>query len=721
MTMRTELVGLDIQGMDCPDCAGKLEKAVRRLSGVENAHVDFALGRLEVIFDPEQLKIESVIDRVEFLGYQAAVRKDRLLQSEPGPARARAFDEPTWRQNRFIWPTIIAGGAILAAVLAKLLSAPEMMVHALFLAGIALGGYLPARSGFNMLITARELDMNALMTMAAIGAVAVGEIEEGAVVVFLFALGNALESYTLDRSRKSIRDLMDLSPETANAIRDGLEIKIPVEQLQVGEMVMVRPGERIPIDGVVAGGNSAVNQASITGESMPVAKQTGDEVYAGTLNERGALDIRVSRIAQDTTLAHIIRLVEIANSQRAPSQQFVDRFSRIYTPAVMIAAVMVAIFPPLLLHQPFSKWIYEALAMLLVACPCALVISTPVSIAAAVGTAARHGVLMKGGAHLEALGEVEVVAFDKTGTLTTGEPAVTEVRTTGEHSPQTVVCIAAGLEYRSGHPLAEAIMRQAKLYRCALPIVEKFEEIPGKGVVGLVGGKRYYSGSTRFLREMQVASDIGEEAAAQLESEGKTVVLVGTDNQLMGIIALEDEVRSNSRDVIRQLRERGIKQICMLTGDNPATARAIADRIGVDEVAASLLPQDKAAAVEALLDRFGRVAMVGDGINDAPALATATVGIAMGAAGSDAALESADIALMADDLTRLPYAISLGRKTLRTIKQNIVAALIIKAVILSLVIPGWLTLWLAVLGDMGSTLLVTLNGMRLLRVKPEQE
>jgi Cd2+/Zn2+-exporting ATPase len=582
-----------------------------------------------------------------------------------------------------------------------------------------MGGYLMAKNGISVLINTREFDMNMLMTIAVIGASVIGEFAEAAVVVFLFSLGNALQGYTLDKTRSSIRELMEITPVQALVRRGTEEVILPVKEIFIGDVIIVRPGERIAMDGRVCAGYSTVNQAPITGESIPVEKKPGDTIFAGTINGHGSLEIEVIRKAEDNTISRIIHMVEEAQGQRAPSQQFIDRFARHYTPAVMLAAALVAIVPPLALGQSFVKWFYEAMALLLVACPCALVLSTPVSIVSAIGNAARNGVLFKGGVHLEEAGSLAVVAFDKTGTLTEGRPRVTDLIPRGDLTGQELLSLAAAIEKRSEHPLGVAIVEYAREQGVDVPTASAFTAVPGKGARAFVGGTHYQIGSPRFYIEQTVDLKQVEEDLGRLQGEGKTVMLLGDDERILGVIALADGLRENSRASVKNLKESGIQHIVMLTGDNENTARAIASQAGIDDFRADLLPEDKVAVIGELLAEYGKVAMVGDGINDAPAMALSTVGIAMGTAGTDTALETADIALMADDLTKLSFAIRLSRRTIGIIKQNIALALLIKGIIFLLVIPGWLTLWLAVIADTGSALLVTLNGMRLLREKSE--
>lgn len=693
---------ISIAGLDCADCAAKLEKRISKIPGVERARVNLVASKMEVSHQGPVAEILSVIDK---MGYSGEIER---------PA-GRKEAVPLWKSNPYALPTAISLAMLVLGLISERIAVPSGIATAFYVAGIVLGGFLEARTGFSVLINARELDMNILMTIAVVGAAAIGQFEEAATVVFLFSLGNALQGYTLDKTRKSIRTLMELSPDEALVRRKGVETILPVEEIRIGDLIIVRPGERIAMDGKVVTGFSAVNQAPITGESLPVEKEAGDEVYAGTINERGSLEVQVSRLAKDNTLARIIEMVEEAQGQRAPSQQFIDRFARWYTPAVIACAALVATVPTLVFGLPFSKWFYEAMAMLLVACPCALVISTPVAIVSAIGSAAKRGVLIKGGVYLEEMGALSVIAFDKTGTLTTGKPSVTDVLSLRNLSEEEILTIAAAIESRSGHPLGEAILRDARGKGIKIPPVTDFETVPGKGALGVVEGKAYRIGNARLFKGSGEALDRVEEKVAALQKEGKTAMILGGEGRLLGLIAVADVLRENSRQALEHLKRVGIRKTVMLTGDNQATALAIAAQAGVDEFRADLLPEEKVQAMRDLLARNQKVAMVGDGVNDAPAMAISTVGIAMGTAGTDAALETADIALMADDLTKLSYAVSLSRKTLGIIRQNIIAALVIKGLILLLVIPGWLTLWLAVAGDMGSSLLVTVNGMRLLR------
>ncbi|OPY10689.1 MAG: putative cadmium-transporting ATPase [Syntrophus sp. PtaU1.Bin005] len=691
-----------IFGLDCVDCAARLEKGIRGIPGVERADVDFSSSKAHVV---HRGPVSDILATLERMGYPGRI--DQPLKSREAL--------PFWKTNIYILPTAVSLVMLMSGFISGIAGAPGGTATAFFAAGIALGGFLPLRNGISVLVNARELDMNVLMMTAVIGAAALRQFEEAATVVFLFSLGNALQGYTLDKTRNAIRSLMDLSPAEALIRRRGAETTLPLEEIRIGDVMIIRPGERIAMDGLVAAGVSTVNQAPITGESLPVEKAVGDEVFAGTINERGALEVHVTRSAGDNTLSRIIGMVERAQARRAPSQQLIEKFARFYTPAVLVGAFLVATLPTLVFGEPFSKWFYEAMAMLLVACPCALVISTPVSVVSAIGSAARRGVLIKGGAYLEEMGSLTVMAFDKTGTLTAGKPRVTDVLPAAGHSEEEILAIAAAIECRSEHPLGEAIYRNAREKGLSIPSMTDFDSVPGRGAVGTVDGTSYSIGNARFFLERGWDLEEMEKGIAGLQNEGKTVVILGEGASILGLIAVADVLRENSRQALEDLRKIGIRKTIMLTGDHESTARVVAAQAGVDEFRADLLPEDKMEAMNDLLARYRKVAMVGDGVNDAPAMAVSTVGIAMGTAGTDAALETADIALMADDLTKLSYAVELSRRTLRIIKQNIFAALVIKGAILLLVFPGWLTLWLAVVGDMGSSLLVTLNAMRLLR------
>jgi Zn2+/Cd2+-exporting ATPase len=715
-------IHLVVEGLDCPDCAASLERAVQSLAEVRSAHLAFASSRLTLVAETERA-VPEVARLAASMGYEV------IPEGAPPVLAHDGWWAWIVRRRRLI-ATGVGGGLLLLAVVLSLLELPGAVSNALYTASIVVGGIFVARAGWAGIRTTRAPDMNALMTVAAVGAMAIGEFAEAAVTVFLFSVGELLESYSMDRARNAIRTLMDLTPEEATLLEGAEERRVPASALAPGDRVMVRPGERIPMDGRVQEGSSAVNQAPITGESMPVEKGVGDEVLAGTINGSGALVMEVTRRAEDTTLARILRLVEEAQSQRAPAQRFVDRFARVYTPAVIGLAALVAAVPPLLGLGAPSTWFYRALVLLVIACPCALVISTPVTIVSALARAARSGVLIKGGRYLEAMASLRAVAFDKTGTLTQGEPHV--VNAGCERLPEGGRCEsctdllakAAAVEGRSEHALARAVRQYAERegvserYRVA----EGVRAMTGLGIAGVVSGHVVSVGSVALCRRNDGADGGGESdlcrIATEEERKGYTVLVV--EDTCCGsrcFLSVSDALRDGAADVIQDLRRTGIERMVMLTGDNPHIARTIGEEAGVDDVRAGLLPDGKVAAVQDLMGRYGQVAMVGDGVNDAPALAAATVGIAMGAAGTDTALETADVALMADDLTKLPFAIRLSRRALNTVRGNIAFALVFKAALLGLAVAGVATLWMAVLADMGASLLVALNGLRLLRMR----
>ena len=585
-----------------------------------------------------------------------------------------------------------------------------------------------ARAGWGALRATRRPDMNALMTVAVIGALALGEYAESSVVVFLFSLGELLEALTMDRARGAVRALMALRPPEATRRTPQGEERVPVEALAVGDLVLIRPGERIPADGRVREGHSAVDQSPITGESLPVEKGVGDEVYAGTVNGPGALTVEVTRPASDSTLARIIHLVEEAQERRAPSQRLVDRFAAVYTPAVVAGAALVATVPPLLGLGGLADWLYRALVLLVIACPCALVISTPVAVVSGLAAAARAGILIKGGLHLEELARLRAVALDKTGTLTVGEPRLVGgqcANHVGESPQECPECLdllakAAAVEARSGHPLARAVVRAAQELGVAdrYGPAQRVESQPGRGVQGEVAGHAVRVGSHAYVHEGRAEEDDFCRRVDAVSARGRTAVVVEDvccASRAYGVVA--DTLRPEAPAVIRALKGMGILRTVMLTGDNPAVAERVARAAGVDEFQAGLLPHQKVEAVGALLERYGTVAMVGDGVNDAPALARASAGIAMGAVGSDVALETADVALMGDDLWGLPRAVRLGRRVAAVIRQNVAFSLATKAAFLALAVAGVATLWMAVFADVGVSLLVILNGMRLMQEK----
>jgi Zn2+/Cd2+-exporting ATPase len=693
-----------IEGMDCHDEVAILERRLKPLPGVEALSADVLNQRLRVTYDAARLSASDVAAAVATTGMRAWLEDERPVAIRTTTPASRLA---------------LVGVSGLAFAVGLLLHAAGLgrgWILSAYAVSMAAGGVYTARRALSA-ARALTLDINVLMLVAVIGAVAIGEWSEGAAVLFLFALAQLLETRSMERARHAIRALMELAPSRALVRRDGGERLVEVDDLTIGDTIIVRPGEKVPMDGVVTEGSSDVNQAPITGESIPVEKSVGSEVFAGTINGHGALDVRVTRLRRDTTMARIINLVEVAQAQRAPAQAFVERFARYYTPAVLVIAASVAILPPLAFGQPFAPWFYRALVLLVISCPCALVISTPVSIVSALAGAARQGVLVKGGLHLERTARIRAVAFDKTGTLTTGRPEVVEVVPLNGVSAGETLRLAAALESRSEHPIARAVRRHARAAGITGNGAEGFRALPGLGAEARIEARSVTVGNHRLFEQRGLCSPSIDAKLQEMGAQGRTAVLVARDGETIGIIAVADATRPSGAGAIERLKRQGIECVAMLTGDNTDTARAIADALGVDEFRAELLPADKVAAVADLRRRYGSVAMVGDGVNDAPALAAADVGIAMGAIGSDAALETADVALMADDLDKVPYLLRLGATTVANVKTNIAVALGLKAVFLGLAVVGVATLWMAVVADMGASLLVIGNGLRLLKAR----
>ncbi|MDO8586401.1 MAG: heavy metal translocating P-type ATPase [Armatimonadota bacterium] len=695
-----------LSGLDCPDCAQKVERTLLKMDGVLWASVNYATSILSIEYLSASVSHQNVVGWVRRLGYDIVEEAPAM----PGVAPV-AKVEPVWRNRRALL-TLTSGLFLVLGFLSSRLGLPDPFPNAMYAIALVTGGYYPARSG---LFSARALalDTNFLMTAAALGAVALGEWADGAMVLFLFSLGSALEAYTVERTRRSIRLLIELFPRDALVKRNGREERVPIQQISVGETVIIKPGDQIAVDGVVAAGSSSVDQSAVTGESTPAEKVAGDAVFAGSMNQRGAMEVRVTSAAEDNTLSKIIHLVEEAQARKAPSQRFSERFGRIYTPLVIVAAVGLSVIPPLL-GGDFAEWFRKSLILLVVSCPCALVISTPVAIVASIGNAARNGILVKGGAYLEELGRISVIAFDKTGTLTTGRLEVENVFPVPGHTEQDVLKTAATIESKSEHPLADAILARARARGVELGDIAYFEALPGMGARAVIDGRLTYIGNDRLLADIKLTPPEipGLEPDA---CNGKTLMYVCVENTVLGVITATDTVKKTTPDAVRELRRAGIVKTVMITGDNAATARAVASDLGIDDVYSDLLPEEKVDIIRDLVKRHGRVAMVGDGINDAPALAAATIGIAMGGAGAHSVLETADVTLMADDLSKLPYSIRLSRSSLRIIKQNVTFAVIVVAALVLSTLVGWLTLAGGVIGHEGSALIVIANGMRLLR------
>jgi len=691
--------------MDCPTEEALIRKRLATVPGIDELAFNLMERRLTVN--------HTLPDEQPILG---ALREIGMQTALPDACRTCDVSEASPVSNK-TWALMAVSGV--AAIGAELLAwtgasetAPEVVSAALL--SIAAGGLPTLRKGW-IALKSLSLNMNFLMSIAVIGAMAIGEWPEAAVVIFLFALAELIETLSLERAKNAIRGLMAMTPETATVLLDGGEWReLSSAEVQVGQTVRVRPGSRIPLDGVVSSGASSVNQAPITGESIPVEKTVGDPVFAGTVNERGVFEFRVTARKGDTTLAHIIRSVQEAQGQRAPMQRFVDQFARYYTPAVVAFAVLIAAVPPLFFGAAFLDWFYKALVMLVIACPCALVISTPVTVVSGLAAAARAGILVKGGVHLENGRRIKAVAVDKTGTLTHGRPVLTDIIPLVELSEEELLQLAASVDAHSEHPVAAAIVRAWQDGE-TMPLlhVAAFEALAGRGAKAMVNGRFYHVGNHRLVEELGICTPRVEAALKRLEQEGKSTVVLTSDHEPLGVFGVADTVRGHSAEAIRDLHALGVRSV-MLTGDNPTTARAIADQVGIDDARGNLLPEDKLATIDDLLARYGSVGMVGDGINDAPALAKASIGFAMGAAGTDTAIETADVALMDDDLRKLPRFIELSRLTSHVLWQNITIALGIKAVFFTLALAGQATLWMAVFADMGASLIVVANGMRLL-------
>ncbi len=748
-TAEAKTVTLSVPEMDCASCAGKVESSLTRVAGVHELVAQPTSGQVTVTYNDRQANVEALSAAVEGAGYRVTATSatgedggELVAQSMAIWTSVRAIK--TWVGAVFLVAglvlTFLVPGAnlnILATDLLTITIADIGFIAATLVSGIPIvrNGYFSARQ--------LQLDIDFLMGTAIVVATVLGLYIEAATLAVLFSIAELLERYAMDRSRNSLRELLELSPNEATVMRDGTEKTVPAEQVSVGETVIVRPGESIPVDGVVTDGTSAVDQSPVTGESVPVDKAAGDELYAGTLNETGYLEFEATSTASESTLSQIIELVRSAQEKQTKQEQFVDRFASYYTPIVVVLAILTVLVPPLAIDgtssislggfshtfvDDWETWLVRGLTLLVIACPCAFVISTPVSVASGITSAAKNGVLIKGGNHLEAMGNVDAIAFDKTGTLTKGELTVTEVIPVDETTEETVLQYASALEQRSEHPIASAILEYSTDAGITVPDVSEFETLTGKGVTATVEGTTYYAGKPALFAELGVPVGDGEipgqttadEVIADLQRDGKTVVLIGTGEKILGVVAVADEIRPGAKRTIERLHEQGVTPLVMLTGDNEGTARAVAAELGLDEYHAELLPQDKVAAVEALEDEYGSVAMVGDGINDAPALATASVSIAMGAAGTDTAIETADIALMGDDIEHLSYLYRLSNTANGVIRQNIWSSLGVK-LLLTIGVPfGYVTVAIAVLvGDMGMSLGVTGNAMRLSRLRPE--
>lgn len=710
---------LEVPDMDCATCARRISDRLERLDGVKRVEPRVVSRDVRVEFDPQRLAGAAIADAIRSLGY-TVVEDGREREQD----RAHKFS--TWA-SREAWRTYLSGLALAVGLTLRLLDLNPILWTALswrldasgllFVVAALIGGLNFFSKGLRAARIVR-LDMNFLMTVAIFGALGIGEFVEAGSIALLFGIAELLERYSVEQARRSIEQLLELAPATARVHRNGEIVTVAVEEVEPGEIVQVMPGEKIPVDGWVREGTSAVDQSPITGESLPVTKSPSDYVYAGSMNREGYLEIETAKRAGDTTLAHIIHLVEEAEAARSPSDRFVERFARYYTPAVTLLAVTVMTLPPLTLGAPFGTWFVRGLTLLVISCPCALVISTPVAVVSGITSAARNGVLIKGGVHLEALAGIPAVAFDKTGTLTAGELSVVEAITAPNSGLATaqLLGIAASLEARSEHPIAEAVRRAASESKVSIEAqITEFEALAGRGARARLNGALHQIGRPELFGD---AVRPWQRELDRLTVAGHTPVCVGTEEKVLGVLAVADREREGAREVITALRRLGIRRIVMLTGDHDATARTVAQRLGITEYFAGLLPAEKVEKVREIQAAVGGVAMVGDGVNDAPALAAASVGIAMGAAGSDVALETADVALMADDLGCLPYLFRLSRRSKAVIRENIATSIAIKFSLAGGVLPGWVNLITAVLvGDMGASLAVIGNALRLARLR----
>lgn len=757
ITTRYRHETLPVKGMDCASCAASIEHVVRKLPGILNVSVNYAVEKMKVEYDSTLTNRDAIGKAVRSLGYRVALpgaqRAARTQEREehdhtghdpalPAPAQGEVLpaapkaaggeeeehdheegeEGGNWIQRNWELSLSLLSGLLLAIGFfgERFFGLPAPAAIAFYAGAYLAGGFDLTKHGLAAALRGR-FNVDFLMVLAAAGAAFLGEWMEGALLLFLFSIGHALEHFAMERARNAIHALGKITPKVARVRRDGSEAELPVEAIRIGDVAIIRSGDRIPVDGKIIQGRSAVDQSPVTGESVPVEKEPGEGVFAGTINGEGALEVEVTRLAQDTTMARVIKMVEEAQAQKSPTQQFTDRFERVFVPVVLVTVVLAAVVPPLIGWLTWKEAILRALSTLVGASPCALALATPSAVLAGIGQAARNGVLIKGGVHLENLGQLDAIALDKTGTITRGRPEVTDVVPLDGGDATALLRMAAAVESRSAHPLAQAVVRKAQEQKLDLPPTGELQSLTGRGVQAEVGGQLVRIGSPKLFEEAGIA--VTEETAAKnrvLGEAGKSTMLVGAGQALIGILALADQPRPETPATLAKLKELGIKSLIMLSGDNQRVADAIAKTVGLTEVRADLMPEHKVEAIQELLKEHGQVAMVGDGVNDAPALANATVGIAMGAGGTDVALETADVALMADDLSKLPFAVALSRQSRRIIKQNLfislgVVALLIPSTLFGLANIGW-----AVLFHEGSTLLVVGNALRLLRFSPKQ-
>ena len=703
--MNTNKLDIRVGNLDCEHDAAAIERGLTGFPGLEQLKVYPKSAKVSLAYDPAVTSPEALKTQLDDMGFPP--QKGLSMPEQPKP----------WR-NPKVLTSVASGVLLLLGWLLSLAGVPETVTLTVYIAAILIGGYYFGREALEELIYERKIGIELLMTIAAIVTTLMGQAGEGAMLVFLYSISEAIEGYTEEKTRSSVKALMDLAPKFALVRRDGQEREIPVEEVVVGDLFILKPGQSVPTDGQVVGGASSVNQAPVTGESVPVEKEVGDAVFAGSINGGGALEVEATKAFADNTISRIIQMVEEAQERKGQSQRFIERFGNRYSPLVLLIGFLVAIVPPLLFGAEWAEWITRATVFIVAAAPCALVISIPITLVASLGTGARNGVLIKGGMYVEELAKIEVVALDKTGTITQGKPAVTDLipAANGRLNHEQMVALAAGIEGRSEHPLARAVVDYAEKQEIGAAEISAFQALSGAGAQAQWQGQQAYIGSPALFREtLNVSLDALSAEIERLQGEGKTVVVVGEETAVYGLIAIQDTIRPNARQAIEDLRQAGIKKVVMLTGDNARTAAAIAKEAGLDEFYADLKPEDKVTRVRELAGKYGHVAMVGDGVNDAPALAEATVGIAMGAAGTDVALETADVALMADDLEKLVYALTLAQRNQKVVGQNLVLSAIVIGALSLGAIAGMLTLPMAVLGHELSEFVVIGNGLRMLR------
>lgn len=707
-------------GLDCVEEISILKKAVGSREGVKDLSFDVLNAKMTVTFDSAEVTPQKVLDWVKGAGMEASLWEER-----------EKFEKRTFweKHGRFVMAAL-SGLFLFLGFIVHFFVHPNLLdilgdineaTHQIpllaiisYLIAMVFGAFYFVPKAL-LAIKRLQPDMNLLMVIAMCGAIGIGQWFEGATVAFLFSVALLLEHWSVGRARRAVESLMDLSPNQAFVMSTGGIKEVKVEEVEIGTRILIRPGGKVPLDATVDKGSTSINEAPITGESIPVSKEEGDEVFAGTINEEGAIECIVTKKANDSTLSRIIFLVQEAQSRRAGSEQWVEKFARVYTPIMIIIALLVAVIPPLLFGLSWESWFYRALVVLVIACPCALVISTPVSIVSGLTAAARNGVLIKGGMYLEFPGKLDALAMDKTGTLTYGRPEVQQVIPLNHHTEEELLMRAASLEAPSEHPLARAVLKMAAEKNINEKQASDFKIIKGKGAEGTYKGTRYWIGSHRFMHEMKQETEEIHQKALELEDAGHSIVAIGNNKHVCGLISVADQPRENINEIVRDIKSAGVKTVAMLTGDNIPSAEAIGKLAGVDFVQAELLPEDKVEAIERLKKDARVVAMIGDGVNDAPAMAAATFGIAMGAMGTDAAIETADIALMSDDLSKIPWLIRHSRRVLRVIKQNIIFSLAVKVIFLTLAITGMASLWMAIAADAGASLLVVFNGLRLLK------